>query len=146
MATVGGSQISPALERFLAETDDEDEPDERLPTPSRDLSLGELDITSSKINVKGIVRSRCFRLLHFAWISPWLVHLKNIRQLTPVMSTFRFRYKKYSQASQTQLNLNPFEAVLDLLRTLHTNFSSFTKALESQPSELQGLPCDSFSP
>lgn len=53
MAVLEGSHISPALERFLAETDEEDEPDERLPQPTEDLSLGELDITSTKVNVQG---------------------------------------------------------------------------------------------
>ena len=53
MAAVDSAQISPALERFLDAPEDAPVEEDELQEPSGDLSLGDLDITSSQVSVKG---------------------------------------------------------------------------------------------
>ena len=53
MAAVDGAQISPALERFLDAPEDAPVEEDEQQEPSGDLSLGDLDITSSQVSIKG---------------------------------------------------------------------------------------------
>ena len=53
MAAVDSAQISPALERFLDAPEDAPVEEDEQQEPSGDLSLGDLDITSSQVSIKG---------------------------------------------------------------------------------------------